>query len=325
MRRFSFVLSWTLLAFTARAQVTNFSEFKVTVYNQSSAAAPTQPDHPNAYYFGAQLNFTDGAQGIADVAISGPVLPFTYLTEGTPIYYSYGSPYYDLKMNFDSDFPAGEYDFQVDYTNYSDYGALFIPDYDFYSTNIAAFTPDCWTAMQQVDPSQDFTLTWNAFTPDTNTTSAFTFVDFYDDDTGSNVFSADFLTPDTTTTNIPADTLLYGKLYDVNTFFSDRQDTPDAGFGSALGTVGFDNLTHTTLMTIQPWLRIAQAPNTNVTLTWPTLASNYVLESVDQLPAPGSWTTVTNIYTPSGGTNFLTLPATGLSRFFRLRELTPAL
>ena len=314
------IFLWAVfIAFGLSAEsVTNFSLFKVTVYQQSSPAAPTLPDHPNAYYFGAQLGFLDTQDGVVDVSISGPAMALTYFDNPATNYFNYGSPYYDLKSDFDSAFPAGDYIFEVNYTNgTSDMGILTVPANDFYTTNIAAFAPSCWTAMQQVDPSLDFTLNWNAFTPDTNTTAAYSFVDILDPSYNT-VFGADFLAPASTTTNIPGGTLLYGTSYRVNAFFSDREDFPGAGFGSALGTVGFDNLTFTTLVTIPPWLRIFPSGG-SVILTWPTLASNYVLAAVSNLSLLNMWSVVTNIPTAQAGTNSVVLPASAPSQFFRLQ------
>jgi hypothetical protein len=171
--------------------------------------------------------------------------------------------------------------------------------------------------MQHVDPALPFTLLWNSFTPDPASTVAYTFIDVQDDDTGATPFQANYLTPDTSTTNIAANTLLYGKNYAVSIFFSDRQDFPNAGFGGALGTIGFDNVTHTTLATILPWLQITLA-DTNVVLTWPALATNFVLSSAAQLAPNPMWYTITNQPTVLGGTNSLVLPAWGSQQFFRL-------
>jgi hypothetical protein len=309
-----------VLAFASlslNAQVTNFSVFKVTVYQQTGGTPPSTPDTPNAYYFGAQLNTSDST-GYLDVNLTGPgAAPTAYLSEITPYYFDFGSPYYADKPGLDADYPSGEYDFYVDYTNFSEFGSVTVPAQELYATNVAAFTTNCWNAMQQVDPAQDFTLNWNSFVASPGTTSAYTFIDIFNENTGEAPFSADFLTPDTITTNIPANTLQYGEVYRVNAFFSNRQDTSDAGFGGALGTVGFDNLTYTTLITIPPWLKISAA-NTNITLTWPVLSTNYVLESAVQLSAGAVWSTITNVPTPVGYTNVLTLPAAAPGRFFRL-------
>ena len=308
--------------FSSEAQVTNFSIFKVTVYNQTNAAPPVTPNSPDAYYFGAQLNTLDSSNYV-DVYFVDPNGDTTYLSQITPYYFNFGSPYFSNKTDFDMTYGSGEYDFYVDHTNmvdhttYTDSGLVIVPDEDIYTTNIAAFTTNCWTAMQQVDPTRCFTLEWNPFTPSTNTTSYFTFVNVQDAD-GNTPFAANYLTPDTATTNIPACTLLYGETYTVNVFFSDRQDTQNAGFGDALGTVGFDHLTYTTLVTIPPWLHIFGA-NNSVTLTWPALATNFVLTSTVQL-SPSQWSVVTNTPVTFGCTNSLVLPVVGSSQFFRLSE-----
>ena len=310
---FALVLSGLSL----HAQVTNFSLFKVTVYYQYSPTPPTTPDFPNAYYFGAQLNSSDSSD-YADVTITSPGnAPLADLDQLSPGFYDFNSPYYADKIDFDGDYPGGEYDYFIDHLDLSqEFGSLTVPDEELYATNAAAFTTNCWNAMQQVDPSACFELDWNSFVPSPDTTSAFTFVDIYDPDNNF-IYGHDFLSPDIMTTNIPANTLQYGTTYRVNVFFSSRQDTINAGFGSALGTVGFDNLTYTTLVTIPPWLRIASQCQTNVVLTWSTLTTNFVLQATPQL-APAAWTTITNIPCVQATTNFLTLPAGCPTRFFRL-------
>ncbi len=309
-----FLLSATL---SLHAQVYNFSIFKVAVYHQSSPTPPAAPDSPNAFYFGAQLNTTN-SDGYKDVYFNGPE-DTEFLSEFTPYYFNFGSPYFPDKVSFDAVYPSGGYDFYVDYTNSTQSGSVIVPDQEFYATNAAAFTTNCWYAMQQLDPARDFTVNWSSFVPATNTTSAYTFVDVYDENAGTEPFAADFLTPDTMTTNIPACTLQYGVTYRINAIFSNRQDTENAGFGGALGTVGMDKLTYTTLVTIPPWLQISGA-GTNVILTWPALATNFQLEAVGQL-STGVWSAVTNIPATMGCTNALTLPAAASSQFFRLISL----
>ncbi len=314
-----FAAALVFAGFSARAQVTNFSIFKVTVYHQSSPTPPTMPDFPNAYYFGTQLN-TEDASDYMDVYQVTPVNNTNYLQETGVNYFSFNSPYFDTKTNFDATYPPGEYDFYIDHTDYTDMGALIVPDEDLYATNVATFTTNCWMAMQAVDPSKMFTLTFNSFTPSPDTTTAYTFVEISDQN-GNQPFDALFLDPSTITTNIPANTLLYGEVYTVNTYFSSRQDTPNAGFGGALGTVGFDNLTYTTLATIPPWLKISQS-NQDVVLTWPALATNnFELEEAGSVLAQ-NWCPVTQVPTTMCGTNYLALPICPNNKFFRLASFT---
>ena len=71
-------------------------------------------------------------------------------------------------------------------------------------------------------------------------------------------------------------------------------------------------------ITPPPQLSVALV-GTNVTLSWPSAFSNYVLQSAGNLRA-GGWNT--NLGSPSAnGTNlFLTLPATNLQQFYRLSQ-----
>jgi hypothetical protein len=311
-----FAAAFVLAEFSACAQVTNFSIFKVTVYHQSSPTPPTVPDFPNAYYYGTQLGSED-ASDYVDVYQVTPIDNTNDMEETAYNYFSFNSPYFDTKTNFDATYPPGEYDFYIDHTDYTDTGALIVPDEDLYSTNVEAFTTNCWLAMQAVDPSKTFALAFNSFTPSPDTTTAYTFLDLYDQN-GNSPFYAGYLTPSTTTTNIPANTLSYGEVYQVDTYFSSRQDTPDAGFDGALGTVGFDNLTYTTLATIPPWLAIFQS-NQDIVLTWPALATNnFELEEANNLQPSANWCQVTQVFTTMCGTNYLTLPICPNNKFFRL-------
>src|SRR5580698_7958216 len=123
-----------LSPFYLHAQVTNFSIFKVTVYNQYSPAPPATPDVPNAYYFGAQLNSLD-ASDYVDVYANVPGTGSVYFDEFAPNYFNFNSPYFANKTDFDSGFPSGEYDFYVDFTNSTDSGSLIVPAQELYATN----------------------------------------------------------------------------------------------------------------------------------------------------------------------------------------------
>jgi RHS repeat-associated protein/uncharacterized repeat protein (TIGR01451 family) len=57
-----------------------------------------------------------------------------------------------------------------------------------------------------------------------------------------------------------------------------------------------------------------------VVLSWPQSASAYHLETTTNLVLQGSWATVTNVPVPGGGQDTVTLPASSLQRFFRLRS-----
>jgi hypothetical protein len=65
-------------------------------------------------------------------------------------------------------------------------------------------------------------------------------------------------------------------------------------------------------------LKIARTAS-DLTLSWPIEATNFVLEATTSLPAV-SWTTVTNTPTITATERSVQLPLTGPARFFRLRQ-----
>jgi hypothetical protein len=58
----------------------------------------------------------------------------------------------------------------------------------------------------------------------------------------------------------------------------------------------------------------------NLLLTWPGWAASLKLYSATNLVPPIQWTIVTNAAAPSNGSQTLTLPMDGGSRFFRLQS-----
>lgn len=303
-------------------QIIDVNQFKITVYDQTNSAPPATPNFPDAYFFGTYID-TYASANVSNVVVS-PLPPGTgelSLNQLAPTYFENGTPYYPDETSFDADFPGGTYDYNYDCTDAE--SNVFNTDLYFdtstsnlYPTTVPAFTPDCWTAMQNVDPTLDFTLTWNSYDVTPGADYAFTFINISDHDTGT--FAAGPSgPPEETSTNIPANTLEYGRVYDVGLYFSERQ-SPNS-FGISI-IVGWDYLTQTTLSTIPPWLNIAPA-GANVILTWPALAANYQLEKTIALSAAGAWITVTNVPNVNGTTNVLALPATNGSAFFRLAPL----
>ena len=65
-------------------------------------------------------------------------------------------------------------------------------------------------------------------------------------------------------------------------------------------------------------LKISRSGQT-LRLSWPTFATNYILETTTSLPA-ASWEVVTNTPTVTAPSRCVQLPLTGPSQFFRLRQ-----
>jgi hypothetical protein len=96
---------------------------------------------------------------------------------------------------------------------------------------------------------------------------------------------------------------------------------PDAGQMSG-GNYTLDEGLWSILATAQsppaPSLTIRQA-GANITLSWPSPSTGFVLEQSSVL-APASWSTVSPTPADDGVIRSVTLPASGGTRFFRLRR-----
>jgi hypothetical protein len=310
------------------AQITDIEQFKIVTYYQSNATPPTVID---SCFFGNRL-YSD-----PDFDISLPMV-FTASTNGIefvmnesgPEYYTYGGPNYATKEAFDADYPDGEFDYAVTYqdansNNVADNVQLVTSTNDLYSTNLPAFNPDCWAAMQHVDPAQPFTLSWNSYTATPGTDYAETFIGSYDNITFDSSFgSFNFdCPPDQTSVTIPAGTLSYGRSYSFLLYFSNRQTpTLTNSDGSSLTSImGFDNQTHANLITLSPLLTITQT-NGGIVLTWAAFATNYTLQTTPSLPAADSdWDAVLDVPGNDGTNNVLVEPILGVSSYYRLEYI----
>jgi hypothetical protein len=326
-----FALLLTAIDGRLSAQILDIGQYKGTVYQQTSPSPAVTPRYPDVYYF-ANLLDADPAKALeySPFMVFTPSTPPTngefVMTETSLYTSSFNSPYYACETNFDADYPNGIYNYVTTYSDLnsgepmSDNVLVQTPDNDLFSTNLPAFSPDCWTAMQNVDPSADFNLSWNSYTQMPGTDYAYTFVSTYDSQTFDSTYGGfNFdCTPDVNSTTIPAGSLDYGRTYFVELFFSNRVTpvvTNEDG-SSVSVIVGYDDITDATLVTIPPPLQISLSGEC-VTLTWPSLATNYTLQVTHQLDT-NSWCNVTNSPTVAGSANSLNLPAKHSQAFFRL-------
>jgi hypothetical protein len=72
------------------------------------------------------------------------------------------------------------------------------------------------------------------------------------------------------------------------------------------------------LTTVPAHLDIAQAPGNAITLSWSLAAAGYQLQSATNLLAPVAWANVTNSPATNGSQLVLSLPVSGMQRYFRL-------
>jgi hypothetical protein len=319
------------------AQVLDLSQYRQIVYQQTNASSLVTLRQPDDYYFFSVLDADpDKALEYSPFMVYTPSTAneeFVMAEEGTYYFAFYGQSYSN-KTDLDTNYPPGGYDYVTTYsdpndgTPRSDNVIVFAPTNELYSATLPAFTTNCWTAMQHVDPSVDFPLSWNSYGLAPGATYAITFVNAYDSQTldsttyGGYYYYGD---PGITSTVIPAGSLDYGRTYIVELFFSTRvTSTTTNSDGSAVAlTFGYDDVTDATLTTKAPPLQIAPAGNQSVTLSWPAAATNYVLQTTSDLNCADCWAEVPDSPDVNGTTNQLTLPIENARAFFRLAPVGP--
>src|SRR6185369_6701214 len=78
-----------------------------------------------------------------------------------------------------------------------------------------------------------------------------------------------------------------------------------------------DYLTGTITISPLPSLNIIRA-GSNVALSWPSWASNFVLQENLNVNSTGVWTNVNATVSTTNNTSSVTLPRTGSTRYYRL-------
>lgn len=94
----------------------------------------------------------------------------------------------------------------------------------------------------------------------------------------------------------------------------------DAGVmsgGNYTVTGGFWGIIGTVQTAGAPLLSISTA-SPNVIVSWPASAGNYLLQKNSNLNVASGWSSVSQSTNQSGGTNYVTVPATGGNLYFRL-------
>jgi hypothetical protein len=329
--------------FLAGASVRSYDVFKTLIYHQDGMVQPTALDFPQACFLGAQL-FSDDKNSTGNSHLrtpNGRRYPMTYDYPGCHRFHSRG---FTSSLEMDSAFQSGVY--RLDAKDGTDFGDATFPKRQCYSKTVPFFTGPAYSAMKQVNPSQPLPISWNAFVPDSTSTSSFVFVRLIDPTTGVLSYIGNFLSPQTTGLVIPPKTLAAGVTYRVELVFSSRVEGLEIGFdGKGACTIGFDTLTYTSLTTTSerlddggvsyPQSNAAQAvaaignpfpgltivaTKTEVILSWPITPGDYSLEATSQMSGGDpAWNRVVERPTEIGGRFILAKPIIDNIQLFRLK------
>jgi hypothetical protein len=201
--------------------------FVNTVFNQTSATAPTSP----AYYFFSIGGTFQNAGDFTSASATDPAIgsPQSLAINGTSFNTSFSG--ISSLATFNADYPTGTYTATAtnSITHASQSGVINYTQ-NLYTSTIPALTGSTYTGLQGMNPAMPFILDFNSFTMNLGANAAYTFLTIYN---GSNiVFTDGFLSPGTTSVLLPANTLSANTMYSFELNFDDR----------LLGTDGVNNV-----------------------------------------------------------------------------------
>jgi hypothetical protein len=104
----------------------------------------------------------------------------------------------------------------------------------------------------------------------------------------------------------------------IDRFFFRQSSGPSRSYGDEV-RVGLTWADVTPVPVATPTLTIVHNPNDTVTMSWPTAATGYNLESNTNLVS-GTWSPVTNSVIVSGTNSTITVNSTSANQFFRLKK-----
>lgn len=240
----------TILAVTqcpmARADITSFNVFKDASYQQTSDAQPTSPI---GYFFSSAVVYnTAGDVGSVSTTYSGPNSPLGYTSEpGNMFLYQTG---FLSKSDLDTQYPfGGPYTFNISGgTLGSQSAVLNTPSTELYPST-PYLTGNSYSQLQGLNASQADTITVNGFTPPAGADASYVFITISQTSTNATVYSQTYLSPSTSSFTFAANTFAAGTTYNIDLDYTSRIDTQNAGFGNALGVVGFDQRTEISFTT----------------------------------------------------------------------------
>lgn len=229
-----------LMGMGAQADVQEFNLVKIEVYEQDSEAEPTVPIQ---FQLNAFVEADPGDAGM--ISIGGSA---NQLEEIEPGLWEFVDVFTDPFV-FDGTYPNGA-TYQLNLNSGSlgtQIETMSFPAPNF--TNVPAFTPASFLALQGADPYLDLTLEWIDPSVDTN----LIVLSIYDPIADDYIVDEEF--DSGTSFTIPAGALNPGRSYEVELIFANVEfgvGDDGAGFGSdAEKLEGYANLTVTTLTTAE--------------------------------------------------------------------------
>lgn len=222
---------------SVRAQISFVDIYRTALLRQTGdGAAGTAYDFS---YIGLDL-FSDNPNQYSTVRVfyPGADSPVTLLHDdpGDAAHYEFASNVFGSQAALDVAYPKGTYSFTA---NGGEPPATTMVNYanDAYSATQPYLTGSNFSALQGMDSTTDFTFRLSPFVKDAATTDAYIFFNIFNAATGQVVFGSNFLSSDTTSILLPANTLQPNTAYVYDLDYSDRVSVPSPGadFNAILG------------------------------------------------------------------------------------------
>jgi PEP-CTERM motif len=234
------------LSIPAHASLVGVNIFDNTVYSQTSAAAPTSPSF---YFFSIGGNYASGDTfGGAMAMFPGTASPVTSFDNNVPQpnFFNHDSVAFPSLSVLHTAYNFGTYTITATINGSSNTGVINNYTRDLFTSSIPFLTN--YSSLQGFNPGNSATATYNAYTPAIGTNQFFTFFTVRNATTGLAVYSQSFLPFTTTSSTVPAGTLMPNTQYDFEVDYTNRI----AGFDSidSVGTTqGFDVRVEATVTT----------------------------------------------------------------------------
>ena len=234
------------LSNAADASLVGVNIFNNTVYSQTSAAAPTSPSF---YFFSIGGDYAlDDKFGGATAIFPGTGSPVTSFENNVPQpnFFNSDSVEFPSLSVLHSAYNFGTYTITSTINGSPNTGVINNYTQDLFTSSIPFLTN--YDSLQGLDPTDAITATYNAFTPANGTNESFTFFTIRNAITGVAVYSQSFLPSTTTSSTVPADTLMSDTQYDFEVDYTNRISGIDS-IHSVGTTQGFDVRVEATVTT----------------------------------------------------------------------------
>jgi hypothetical protein len=184
--------------------------FNNIVYDQTSNSAPAAP---SSYFFSIGANeHTAGDYTSASATYPGPGSPQNLPPLGSAAF-NFNSPSFSNQANLHTAYPFGLY--TITATNSATSTSAVINYTTDLFTSSTPFVTN-FSSLAGLDPTQNFAVNYNAFTPAAGSSQGFTFFTIF------GAFDAGFQSNTTTSSLIPANTLAPNTTYEFQLDYSDR-------------------------------------------------------------------------------------------------------